>query len=30
LKLDVGPIAPLHGRMTSMTEMLRTIGKSSK
>jgi len=28
LKLDVGPIAPLHGRMTSMTEMLRTIGKS--
>ena len=28
LQLDVGPIAPLHGRMTSMTEMLRTIGKS--
>ena len=28
LKLDVGPIAPLHGRMTSMAEMLRTIGKS--
>jgi glyoxylase-like metal-dependent hydrolase (beta-lactamase superfamily II) len=28
LKLDVGPIAPLHGRMTSMTEMLSTIGKS--
>jgi glyoxylase-like metal-dependent hydrolase (beta-lactamase superfamily II) len=28
LQLDVGPIAPLHGRMTSMAEMLRTIGKS--
>jgi len=28
LKLDVGPIAPLHGRMTSMAEMLRMIGKS--
>jgi glyoxylase-like metal-dependent hydrolase (beta-lactamase superfamily II) len=28
LKLEVGPIAPLHGRMTSMTEMLRTIGQS--
>jgi glyoxylase-like metal-dependent hydrolase (beta-lactamase superfamily II) len=28
LKLNVGPIAPLHGRMTSMAEMLRTIGKS--
>ena len=28
LKLEVGPIAPLHGRMTSMAEMLRAIGKS--
>ena len=28
LKLDVGPIAPIHGRMTSMDEMLRMIGKS--
>jgi glyoxylase-like metal-dependent hydrolase (beta-lactamase superfamily II) len=28
LKLDVGPIAPLHGRITSMAEMLRTIGQS--
>jgi glyoxylase-like metal-dependent hydrolase (beta-lactamase superfamily II) len=28
LKLDIGPIAPLHGRMTSMDEMLKTIGKS--
>ena len=26
LKLDVGPIAPLHGRMTSWDEMKKTIG----
>jgi glyoxylase-like metal-dependent hydrolase (beta-lactamase superfamily II) len=29
LKLDVGPIAPLHGRMTSWAEMTKMIGKPS-
>ncbi len=26
IKLDVGPIAPLHGRMTSWDEMTKTLG----
>jgi len=29
LKLDVGPIAPLHGRMSTWDEMTKMIGKSS-
>jgi hypothetical protein len=28
LKLDVDKIAPLHGRLTSMAEMKKMIGKS--
>jgi glyoxylase-like metal-dependent hydrolase (beta-lactamase superfamily II) len=30
LKLDVGPIAPLHGRMSSWGEMTKMIGKPSQ
>jgi glyoxylase-like metal-dependent hydrolase (beta-lactamase superfamily II) len=30
LKLDVGPIAPLHGRMTSWEEMKKTIGTPNR
>jgi glyoxylase-like metal-dependent hydrolase (beta-lactamase superfamily II) len=28
LKLDVGPIAPIHGRLVTMADLLRVIGKT--